>query len=223
MMKYIFVLIILLCFTISNGQNNLIPNPGFENALPNRSPQCNYDIFNNSPTDIEEDIADWKNGKRTTIFNDDYRKSTPDWNLPLFSCFPVPPFVTSRHIYLEEKDNQFEDAIRAGLKTTMQPNKSYIFKITYATGTRESPNQPTNFTPTVKVWFTKFAEHWSSNWGNVKYSFNMYPLGSNAGWVQHWEIINLGSAFNNNDLNNIVLDCSGNHAYIDYVEFSRKL
>jgi len=102
----------------------------------------------------------------------------------------------------------------------MQPNKSYIFKITYATGNRESAKNPSNFTPTVKVWFTKFAEHWSSSWGNVKYSFNMYPPVSSQGWVQHWEVLSDPGINLFANLNNIVLDCSGNHAYIDYVELA---
>jgi len=57
------------------------------------------------------------------------------------------------------------------------------------------------------------------------------PTSANApnpsGWEQHWHVLNgpllnsqpyFGNVFN--DLKNIVLDCSGNHAYIDYVELA---
>lgn len=53
-MKNITLLItLLLAFTFNKGQNNLIPNPGFENAKFGRSPQCDYHP-NQSPEDIEK-------------------------------------------------------------------------------------------------------------------------------------------------------------------------
>ena len=53
------LLSILVLFQFGNlySQDNLIPNPNFVNAMPNKYPQC---LYNNASVGIETDILDWK-------------------------------------------------------------------------------------------------------------------------------------------------------------------
>ncbi|MDT8413568.1 MAG: hypothetical protein RQ875_13970 [Vicingaceae bacterium] len=237
MKTLLFVISSITCIFPLFAQINLIPNPGFELGQPNKTPSCNYD--NNKY--IEEDILWWKSGKQfaTNFSNLRYNKSWPDWHGHGSSC-TVNPFSYSRHIYLQEKKEQnvkYPDAIRVGLFSTMNPSNNYIFKISFASGERKTTVTPMERYPRVTVHLTKYSEHWSSNWGNTKFWFSIYPPFTWDGvsynnskinnWAQHWHILNgplinshpfMGNIFK--DLKNIVLDCSGNHAYIDYVELS---
>ena len=232
--KYILTVILTLINVSIFSQINLIPNPGFEIGKPGKSPQCVYfgsDLINN-------DILYWKRAKCNVGGNIlppcTNRFSFPDWMEP--GLCGSTPFTHSRYIYLEERATQgFQDAIRVGLLSTMNTLKNYIFKINYTyAGPRKStsPPSPSESYPRVTIHLTKYSEHWSSSWGNVSLKFSMYPptqqnAPNPSGWAQHWHILNgplinshpfFGNIFN--DLKNIVLDCSGRHVYIDYVELS---
>ncbi len=227
--------ITLLLLTITSSfplfaQINLIPNSGFEVAKSGRQPECNYyydnqnDLgFNNY--DIDNDIQYWINARVKHISTSlKYKSSSPDWHKEGFNC-TTSPFSYSRHIFLSKRNERYQDAIITSLLNKMNPTKNYIFKINFAQGLRKD-DLIVPGANRLKIWLTKYGYHWSSDWGNLKISYNMYPPVISAGWQQHWHILDgplMNSSYFGNifkDLNNIVLDCANDHAYIDYVELS---
>lgn len=223
-MKKIFSLTILYFLTIYSvfTQVNLIPNPGFENEKPNRSPMCLYSALSGSNfRTLEDDIEHWINARTISGQN---KNSSPDW-MDLTCSKPCCIFYPSRFVSLEDKGGDFQDAIRTNLLNQMDINKTYVFKISYVWVPYKN-SQPLPSAARIKVNLTKYDRFWNSNnSGNVKLQFDMFPpYYLSGGWVQHFVILDgyflniFGNIFN--DLNNITLDCSEGAAYIDYVELS---
>ena len=205
----------LLCCNVLLSQNNLIYNPGFENAKPGKAPQCDYGFATGGHINIEEDIADWLNGH---TFSGSSKRSYPDWMN--HTCDAIPGLTyNSRFVYLSKKysDSKSSDALRTGLRSTMNPVQDYEFRITYV-GVSPKDAGELDQSEVARIYLTKLGPHWNKSWGNVKLSFPMYPPSYGGGWVQHYTMLGAGFGSLFNDLHNITIVCERGEFYIDYVE-----
>ncbi len=224
-MKKVLFLVTFLFFLFQKeyAQENLLPNPGFENGNIVDA-TCDYDgVFPNpSDGDISGKIDNWNTdvnwGKAFSV----HTYSSPNW------CqYSPPPFPGNNyymHLVFGNTDNNRtrRDHIWAGFNATLQPNTSYVLRlqveddnlvnsgsISYAWGPID----------VVGVIFSKYGEHWYQHWGNTRVVINN---AINIPTSQYpyilYEIIFSSNLGNSSQLKNIVFIMNSGGVDIDNVE-----
>lgn len=198
------------------AQFNIIPDPGFEYAKPNHSPQCEYGILSGPNSGLKVDMQYWES-RDCSNWGCDYRRSSPDWMHPLCPSRITSYLYHDNFIYLEKRDgNNNQDAAGTSFIGSMQDNQWYLLKIIYIKVARKG-GYPTIGDPRLKIYLTKYGFNWLASFGNQTYTITMYPpaFSNNHGWSEHWVCF---TAANLSKLRNITLACENGAMYISHVE-----
>ncbi|MBL0342656.1 MAG: PKD domain-containing protein [Bacteroidetes bacterium] len=183
------------------------------------------------PRGVTEDVLLWKQAND----NHDFKFGTPDYMDE--QCNEKEPGIiysgeSSKFIYLEVQHdgngthpshNDKNDAIQAGLISTLYQIHNYVFKIMYI-GVPPKYGSNISYGDTrMRMWLSKYSEHWNSSWGNVIYSRVMYPphMINPQEWIEHTLFIdgpNDGANFS--QLKNLTIGAEEGQFYVESVELS---
>jgi hypothetical protein len=225
MKKYYLVCTLLLYSIYTQAQQNLVPNPGFEDANPGKYPQCNdyYSKHGRSEAmEFDNDIAYWKQALyQPNNFLAEVRSS--DWEGPDCSSTPACAFNTISQRCIRFGD---EEGIRVGLRKDgaaykLKGGKTYTFRIKIFA-------QSNSYTG-IRVMFATWGEHWNSKKKkNTKFNdaanvgeTNMLANYGACTWVSYSKTFQVPQDMDNKLENLIILNNFGagsNVVYLDDVE-----
>ena len=219
-MKRILLISLALFFiqAKSFAQDNLIPNPGFENG--SSSPSCDYEPL--TSLFINADIYDWDPNSNVKIH---HKHSYPQW------CgYSTPPYSgNNSYIHMHEaqigstnKPNE-QDDIWTSLTSSLRPNTFYTFRVQLSTDYTPygAITYYSNNNNAFNVYFSKFGPHWYRNWGNARLEFNSaitIPISTSSGYQTYEFTFFTIPSIAWSELTNIVLSVSSGGLDVDNVE-----
>jgi len=238
----LFVALLLINCTQSIGQNNLIPNPSFEDANTGKTPACQYGTGNSTADVFDDDIVWWKVARH----NNDKGFGVPEWvDINNASCMSsYVSFVCPVHIPFYFPSNRFitlqsqwwnnnatkpkfkHEAIRVSLIVQpLEAGATYVIRMKVIPMISKTNNLVLGNKSHLRVFFTKWSVHWNSNSNNnQKFEATnaniLLPHNTDCSWQFIERRFTVPS--NKTELKNLVLYAEDNRFAIDDVELFKE-